>query len=686
MPVLVSSPAPPSLFGPDNDELRIVNMDGSVVSTIQNFQVNQVEWQLNNMGLLQFTIATAEPSFAPYGILGPTYELQYYRRGNLWWWGIIVDSELQGDGSQTQVTCYGILWYAHKRFFGMANRVNWVKGYSLKYGFTQPASSFTAVSTTASFPVPPSALIGQAHTNYAILSAVPGTHKFTISGNWTGIFTVASKIKVVGGANAGTYTISAVSYTTYTIITVSETIPSSSAAGYITPVDATAIFAGKYTVVELSGVGGANQPAGEDAYWEQSITFNNPANGSGDGPWTPQAPGIALTAYYYLINFTGPAANFPGGLGATMRGLWMGLYEVDGTTPIYVIDGNVKSGAAVSVAQITKSTQIGTWVRLQTGLVPPDRTFVLKYRFYAPGGKILWGGLSVTQQDGYYPSPDGEDENIVVQRIAQIGMQPTTLLNPEGTGPDNLQFMDTSKTDLNMQFNCPTMSQHRTATYPYANHQNILEALLDWTTEYQGVDMEIMFSTPTQRIFTTWGNANNGRKGVFYPKMPLVIGGNVVISQSQMSANAENGGNNVLEIGVDDSTASDQGSANVEGGSFDNTLFGGKDIEIVESAPNDVTIGKLNALAQQRQQSINGVPLAPVLRTLVASSLLGPILIGSYGLKVGDLVPVFGQYGWMQFNGQVLRIAQIDMYPDEGDVADFTLNLPDPYAQVPSPV
>lgn len=681
MPVLVSTPPPPSTVGPENDELRVVNMDGSVVSALQNFQINQVEWQLNNMGLLQFTIATAEPSFTPYGKQGPTYELQYYHRGALWWWGVIVDTELQGDGSQTQVTCYGLLWYAHKRFFGMANRVNWIKGYSLNFGFGQPVTAWTAVSTNPSFPIPPSSLIGQGHTNYAILAVNQSARKFTISGNWTSLFTVGTKLVVAGSTpNDGTYTITAVTFTTVTIMSVSEAIPSSSAEGFVTPADLTPIFAGKYTVVQLAGPGGSDQAAGEDAYYEQSVTFNNPANGSGNGPWTPQSPGISLTAYYYLISFTGPAANFPGGLGATMRGLWMGLYEVDGTTPIHVIDGNAKSGAAVSIAQITKAASTGAWVRVQTGLVPPPRPFVLKYRLYAPGGKILWGGLSVTQQDGYYPDPEGEDENIVAQRIAQIGFQPSSL------GTDTLSKMDTTKTDLNIQFNCPTMGQHRTAIYPYANHQNILEALLDWTVEYQGIDMEILFTTPTQRIFTTWGNANNGRKGFFYPLMPLVIGGNVIIDQSQMSANAENGGNNILEIGVDDSTATDQGSGNVEGGSIDTALFGGKDIEIVESAPNDVTIGKLNALAQQRQKSINGVPLAPVLRTLIASQLLGPILVGSFGLKVGDLVPIYGQYGWMQFNGEIYRIAQIDYYPDEGDVADFTLNLPDPYAQVPGPV
>jgi hypothetical protein len=603
LPVLVPSGGATSVAGETVNELRVVNTLGEVIESVANFQLTQVQWQLNGMGLLQFTIPTDELTWVDYGQAGPTNEIQYFRRGLLYWWGVIVDSELQGDGSTTQVTCYGLFWYLHKLFFGKANRVNWLKGYSLAAGFTRPVTQWTQEGTVASFPSPEAPLIGQ-------------------SGN------------LLDGTN---------------------------------------------TVVQLSGAGNTNQAAGEDAYYRQRITFST-------GPWTPQAPGLTLTGYYYLLNFTGPA-NKTAALGNQQSGLYLALFEIDGTTPIYIQDGNPKSGAAVSNAQITNATAIGSYVRLQAGLIPPNRPFVAEVRLYAPGGRIQWGGLSLTQQDGYYPETGGEDENILVQRIVQIAQNQA--------GPIFAQ-MDPSKVDLNILENCPNMNIRRTASYPYANHQNMLDALTDWTTEYQGMDMEILFTDPQHRTFTTWGTAAKGRKGVFQSATSSQPNGkgqglalifDPLLGSAQFSANAENGGNNVIEIGVDNSTSTDQGSANIEGGSIDHSLFGGKDIEIVESAPNDITVGQLGPLATQREKSINGVPLAPVIRTRADDPTFGPITVGSPGLKVGDTVLVFSDYGWTKIQGVVMRIVQIDLYADDtGEVVDFTLNLPDPWAGVPSPV
>lgn len=620
MPVLVPVPSPVSVTGPTFDELRIVNMNGTVIQDLQNFQLTQVEWQLSNMGLLQFTVATDEPTFAPYGQITATHEIQYFRRGLLYWWGVIVDTELQGDGSTTQVTCYGLLWYAHKRFFGKANRVNWLTGYALETGFNYPVTRWSAVGgCTATFPIPAIPVIGQAPA---------GT----------------------GGASAAD------------------------------------LGAGRFTMVQLAGADNTNLAAGLNAYYKQRVTFPT-------GPWTPQSPGLVFTAYYNALAFTGPA-NKSTALGAQQSGLWMQLYEIDGVTPIYIngLTGAAgkKSGQAISQAQITTATPTSQLVRLQVGLVPPNRPFIAELRMYAPGGKIQWGGMSLTQQDGYYSNTAGEAENIIVQRMAQIGMQPSSL------GGDNLSQMDNTKTDLNMGFNCPGMNQLRTCSYPYANHANILDSLTDWTAEYQGLDMEIMFQDAHHRTFTTWGTASKGRKGVFQSSVQgqangtgqgLALVFNPLLASAQFSANAENGASNVLEIGVDDSTASDQGSANVEGGYIDEDNFGGIDIEIVETAPNDITIAALGPLAKQRQRTVNGTPLAPVIRTRADDPTFGPIYIGAPGLHVGDTVLVFGNYGWIALNGVVMRVTQIDLYPsDDGDVVDFTLGLPDPYAGVPSPV
>jgi hypothetical protein len=91
------------------------------------------------------------------------------------------------------------------------------------------------------------------------------------------------------------------------------------------------------------------------------------------------------------------------------------------------------------------------------------------------------------------------------------------------------------------------------------------------------------------------------------------------------------------------------------------------DLEIVESAPTGTADSSLPDMATRRLASIGGNAAVPVLRCW------GEELVT--GLEVGDTVPVDVVYGWINLTG-IWRVIQIDLYPDQGDVMDVTINPP----------
>ena len=77
----------------------------------------------------------------------------------------------------------------------------------------------------------------------------------------------------------------------------------------------------------------------------------------------------------------------------------------------------------------------------------------------------------------------------------------------------------------------------------------------------------------------------------------------------------------------------------------------------------------LDDIASRRLANIGGNAAVPVLRCY------GEELVTQ--LEVGDTVPVDVDYGWLHLHG-TWRVVQIDLYPDQGDVLDATLNPPLP--------
>lgn len=98
--------------------------------------------ELNNWGTFDFRIPTLDTQATECRPL--EREVQLWRDGKCWWWGVIIDREATEDG-WTHVQCYGLEWYFAQRLFGPI-----ATNYLTNGTFEAGLSGWTAVGCTAS--------------------------------------------------------------------------------------------------------------------------------------------------------------------------------------------------------------------------------------------------------------------------------------------------------------------------------------------------------------------------------------------------------------------------------------------------------------------------------------------------------------------------------------------------------
>lgn len=99
-------------------QVLMTNMAGVPVGEPANVSVDSITWELNAPGEATLRIPVNEADawtyFAP--SLQTRIEVQIWRNGTLIWWGIYVAGT--ADETTLTITCYGLLWYLTRRYFG----------------------------------------------------------------------------------------------------------------------------------------------------------------------------------------------------------------------------------------------------------------------------------------------------------------------------------------------------------------------------------------------------------------------------------------------------------------------------------------------------------------------------------------------------------------------------------------
>lgn len=276
---------------------------------------------------------------------------------------------------------------------------------------------------------------------------------------------------------------------------------------------------------------------------------------------------------------------------------------------------------------INASTPIGVWVRHELELeIPPDGIlYNLAARLHVPNGVIVWDEVSIKTDVNGLEYTNFEQGYIFEELVTHA--QDSTL----------------GKSHVNILGDAPVTGVRRTRTYEVAQRDRIYDALNEFSTLHNGMDMDMEF-TPTVRTL----------KG-YFPRKGSAVGTTLAL------------GTNILGFTVDvdaerTSTtvivqAEGEGSDREEGVAQDPSLLNGLVLETVYNATPGSSVSSLQAQADRGLARYRRPVTIPSVTThQEAGHLLSQV-------KTGDVVPIKISKGWVQVNA-LYRIVEVSLDPN----------------------
>jgi hypothetical protein len=287
-------------------------------------------------------------------------------------------------------------------------------------------------------------------------------------------------------------------------------------------------------------------------------------------------------------------------------------------------------------ATIDDDTLRDQWLPLEVGIAAVKTGDTVEVKLFPPHGTAYFDLVTVTAMESL-SFPAGTDIARIVEGIVLYAQDQHVFTH--------------GKSDLNIGFAGADTGETRQGefAYQFVEHRNILDAILEPVR--QGlIDIDIEIS-PSTRTFRTYAP----RKGSL-SAIPLVLDEN--LADFTWSWDGENAASTVIVLGEGD------GPDRAEGVATDPTFLDGLSLELVESAPDDATVGDLDAVAAERL-TVAAHPEIVEVTTLPGAGIIG-------NLTTGDTVTLRIHHGWVNID-TTYRVARIDIDPYH-DQAALTLN------------
>jgi hypothetical protein len=133
----------------------VVDYQGNRYADLEQVDLSNITWELNGIHTADFTLPLNDPKAVH--LKTPEREVQIWRGNRLLTWMVITSMWV--EGATIRVQCKGLRWYFSRRFFGKADRTNYVKNGSFEQGLAywdffynvlEPQANLTHSNYTAS--------------------------------------------------------------------------------------------------------------------------------------------------------------------------------------------------------------------------------------------------------------------------------------------------------------------------------------------------------------------------------------------------------------------------------------------------------------------------------------------------------------------------------------------------------
>lgn len=626
--------------------LKIVNMTGTVFTTIDDAELGNISWAIYESGAFSFTLPINHPA-VPHCI-APTREVQVWRGDDLLWWGVLTKSRLLGLGKITY-DCKTLDWYFSRRVVGDVPRVGHFSQPRFEQGWESSwTPTFLPGSVPAANPVASISETQKVEGSHSLaLAPSGGRTKATRQNN--DLFTTNAGATLSVGGKALIDTIVADTFGDDPRITVNVYYSNNLTAKEaleVTEAQANSIETYILTVkpearVFAQGLGEANPVAtnstgagreqnrravfiykdndakkGHKQYLGQSVVLRNPVSAK-------KKLKVTLRAWCYIEEFAGPAAN-----------QWGLVLERRHPTKTYSKGPRtgMKKVIQRAVVPITKNTPMNSWLRMDATVhLPPDgRDYVLAAMLFPPNGVSYWDEVDLFTDDALRYAD--QEESLIIQGLV-----------------DHAQDVDAGKSSFNILTDIRPTGIKRSREYRYVMRENVLDALREFPTLHQGAEWDIQV-TPTTRTFTTYYPRKSVDRGY-----TLKYGDNVY--DIELDTDNDQTSDQVIVMKEGDDAAREERSVT------DSTLLGGL---ILEKA-YDATPG--SSLSSLRAQAVRGIERyrdPVIIPTLLTDPRRLDEILDS--VVLGDVVDVDIVKGTVEAQGK-FRVMSMTLEPNSDHVA-----------------
>lgn len=597
---------------------------------------------LNDGSSLDFTLAKNDPAIKE--LLIPKREIQFWRGAVLEDWLVGIRARSSGNGTVT-FAATSMHWYLDARVIGKVPIPNLLKNGSFEEGLKH--WNFTWVEGS----IPQAAPIHRIDTD-----TLNGERSLYIEGSSAvEVTTTTFESDVMFASGSWTLTSAGISAINSLCNAISDGEPSMRIEGHTDSVPMTSLPGGNYQLglnranavkaQVLSQIPGANVTTVSYGA-TRPVATNTTAAGRAKNRRVEIDYSFTMTAKGHRqyagqsINFVNPVADKKEKtvtlVGWTKIKQYLGPSKDGWGVYMQLIDpADPKKPVATGSVSINEKTPLDRWTRMECSVkVPADgKTYRIDVRMYPPEGICLWDEISVTSSDqlAYFDV----DQALIVKGLIEHAQDPAM-----GKGP------------IPLLTNTPLTGVVRTREWPWIQRMSIREAVMEFPTLADGMDITFEF-TPTTKTLRTHFPRKGTNRGYSF-----VTGENVISAEVDID-----GLQTTTQVIVQ---AEGDGSDREEGYWTDTSEMDGL---ILEKVYNATPGSAISSLTNQAKRGVKRWAHPVIMPTLIMDPSKTDELLANVSL--GDVVMVVVNDGWLNLNDDY-RITKREIEP-KTDQITYTL-------------